>query len=43
MSEETLKTEFLTTSEDQLKNQPDFKDSSLIENADVDLAELNVK
>jgi len=43
MSEEALKTEFLNTSEDQLKKQPDIKVSSLIKNADVDLAELNVK
>ena len=43
MSEDALKAEFLNTSEDQLKKQQEIKVSSLVKNADVDLAELHVK
>lgn len=45
MSEETLKAELLSTSEDQLKQQPATKVARTHKNknADVDLAELKIK
>lgn len=43
LSEETLKTELLSTSEDQLKQQPATKVARTHKNADVDLAKLKIK
>lgn len=43
LSEEVLKAELLSTSEDQLKKQSATKVARLVKNADVDLAELKIK
>lgn len=43
ISEEILKAELLSTSEEQLKKQPVPKVESTTKDADVDLAELKIK